>query len=318
MFGDGTDPIGMPITVTGTKAAPMVPPPVTGPTEAATPAGTPVAAAPKKKHIWQDVLGAVGDAMLAQGGSKPMYAPKRQEYMLGEVMQGFDKDPVSTIKQVSKLDAALGERMLNNYQENEIRKDTAAYANMRVQRDDELKKREYDDKTLKVGYSMLRNPNIKNTYKKVLPAIKKYVEDRGGNPDELRLPEEYDEDIINSFLETTLTSKQDADIESNNNYRNKMLAIREARLAQQEALANSLISDRNTDNGRQAGDSAERGRHNQATEAISASKGKGGGGRIPAPKAATPATPSKYEEGRVYTDANGNKAKYSSGKWIPQ
>lgn len=298
MFGDGTDPIGMPIVVQGAKATTA--PPVTGPTEAANAGGTPPKEEPKKKkHIWQDVLGAVGDAMLAQGGSKPVYAPFRQQQNIGEAMAGFDKDPVGTIKRVSKLDSELGARLLNDYQENETRKDGQAYLNMAREREDELKKREYDDRTLKVGYAMLRNPNIKNTYKKVLPAIKKYVEDRGGDPDELRLPEEYDEDIINSFLETTLTSKQDADIESTNNYRNKMLAIREARRIQQEALANSLINDRNTDNGRQAGDSAERGRHNVAME----NKPSGKGGRRPPPSAAPAGK--KYDDNKMYTNSAG-------------
>lgn len=35
-------------------------------------------------------------------------------------------------------------------------------------------------------------------------------------------------------------------------------------------------------------------------------------------QASTTPTTSKFTEGKVYTDAKGNKAKYSNGKWIPQ
>lgn len=295
MFGDGTDPLGFPITVTGTKA-PIAPPPVTGPTEAATPAGTSVAEAPKKKHIWQDVLGAMGDAMLAQGGSKPVYAPFRQQQNIGEAMAGFDKDPVGTIKRVSKLDSELGARLLNNYQENETRKDAAAYAEMARKRDDDLARQQYDDKTLKVGLSMLRNPNIAQpgAYKKILPHLKKYISDRGGDPDSIGLPDEYDADIVNSLLETTISTAEDARISSQDAYRERMLRIREERLAQQERLAASLIDDRNTDNTRQAGDPAERKRHNVAMENRPTGRA-GGGGRM-----AAPAPTKRFDDNKTY------------------
>lgn len=314
MFGDGTDPLGFPITVTGTKA-PIAPPPVTGPTEAATPAGTSVAEAPKKKHIWQDVLGAMGDAMLAQGGSKPMYAPYREQQKIGEAMEGFDTDPVGTIKAVSKLDGALGERMLNNYQENEIRKDAAAYTNMARQRDDDLARQQYDDKTLKVGLSMLRNPNIAQpgAYKKILPHLKKYISDRGGDPDSIGLPDEYDADIVNSLLETTISTAEDARISSQDAYRERMLRIREARLAQQEALANSLIGDRETDNNRPKPLGqfvGEDGYHyiemSDGTTVKSKVKERApkGAGRRPSPTAAAPAG-KKYDDNKMYTNSAG-------------
>jgi hypothetical protein len=37
-----------------------------------------------------------------------------------------------------------------------------------------------------------------------------------------------------------------------------------------------------------------------------------------APAAAAPVAPAKFEEGKIYTDAKGNKAKYVNGKWEPQ
>ena len=41
---------------------------------------------------------------------------------------------------------------------------------------------------------------------------------------------------------------------------------------------------------------------------------KPGGKEVPSNKPAAP----KFEEGKVYTDAKGNKAKYVNGKWEPQ
>lgn len=300
MFGDGTDPVtGAPIVVQGTKASPPL---VTGPTEAATPSGTPVAAAPKKKHIWQDVLGAVGDAMLAQGGSKPMYAPYREQQKIGDAMQGFDKDPVGVIKQVSAIDPALGERMLNNYQEGEIRKDAQAYANMRAKRDDDLARQQYEDKTFDVAFSMLGNPNIEKSYDKVRPQIFKYLEARGIDPEKAGLPEVYDKDVIDGLYSTTKRSMDQEKVDNLEAYRAGVLGIRGARLGQTGANTASQIADRETDNTRQAGDSAERVRHNQATEEISASKGKGG--RRPAPTAAAPAG-KKYDDNKTYTNSAG-------------
>lgn len=300
MFGDGTDPIGMPITVTGSK--PLTPPPVTGPVEAATPAGTPVAPAPtKKKHIWQDVLGAVGDAMLAQGGSKPMYAPKRQEFLVGEAMQGFDKDPVGTIKAVSKLDPALGERMLNNYQENEIRKDAQAYADMRAKRDDDLARQQYEDKTFDVAFSMLGNPNIEKSYTKVRLQILKYLEARGIDPEKAGLPETYDREAIDSLYRTTKASMADEKLASLNAYRDGVLDIRRERLGQTGANTASQIADRSADNTRADAALGETVTHHRNSEAISASKGKAG--RRPSPTVA-PAT-KKYDDNKMYTNAAG-------------
>jgi hypothetical protein len=306
MFGDGTDPIGNPITVTGTKAP--APPPVTGPEQAATPAGTPVQSAePKKKHIWQDILGAIGDGLSVQGHGQATYAPFKQKRDIGDAMQGFDKDPMGTIKQVSKLDPALGERMLNNYQENEIRKDGQAYIEMRAKRDDDLKRQEYEDKTFGVAFTMLGNPNIEKSYGKVRPQIMKYLEARGIAPEKAGLPEVYDKDTIDSLYSTTKRSMDEEKQASLDDYRARMLGLRGQRLQQTGANTESQIADRNTDNARQAGDSEEKGRHNLRTEEISASKGKGGRRPPPAIPGAA-AAPSKPE---------GRAIKGFEGLWAP-
>ena len=299
MFGDGTDPLGFPITVTGAKTP--APPPVTGPTEAATPAGTPVAEAPKKKHIWQDVLGAIGDAMLAQGGSPAQYAPFKDKRDIGDAMQGFDKDPVGTIKQVSKLDPALGERMLNNYQEGEIRKDAQAYADMAKKRDDELARLKYEDGVYKDTYAMLRNPNIAQSYGKVLPQMKKYLTDHGVDAEKLGLPDTYDPDIVNSLLATTRRAMDEERLAAQERYRDEMIALRRERLGQTGANTASQIADRATDNGRadQAQANLEKQRQWQRDN-----PSKGGGGRRPPPAAAAPAG-KKYDDNKMYTNSAG-------------
>jgi hypothetical protein len=95
-----------------------------------------------KSNTFRDILGGVGDVLMLNSGMKPMYTDWRDNQMIGDALQNFDKDPMGTIAEVSRLDRNLGGELLQRYQtsvaaaqaarataENQLRDDNRAVEN---------------------------------------------------------------------------------------------------------------------------------------------------------------------------------------------
>lgn len=78
------------------------------------------------KGIASDVLGAIGDAFLVQGGANPVYGPRKQQQKIAQAAEGFDTDPESAIARVSKVDVNAGIALRDKY--NQRQKDQALLA----------------------------------------------------------------------------------------------------------------------------------------------------------------------------------------------
>lgn len=87
------------------------------------------------KGIASDVLGAIGDAFLVQGGANPVYGPRKQQQKIAQAAEGFDLDPESAIARVSKVDVNAGIALRDKYNARQKEQANLAIAQAEGQRD---------------------------------------------------------------------------------------------------------------------------------------------------------------------------------------
>ena len=151
--------------------------------------------------------------------------------------------------------------------------------------------------------SIIRNPNLPFEKKKeILGNLTKTVNQRLA-AERLAIDAEYKEELIRTKDEDNLRkTKKDAARQAGGGSDKEVAALD---LAEAKDLAkaetNPYVSDKE---GAKAKIKAEYEKKRQAA------RERRGGGKEPTKK-------SEFVEGQIYEDANGNKAKYSQGRWIP-
>lgn len=70
----------------------------------------------------RDILGVLGDAFLVQSGNNPMYAPTRRREQISDAQAGWTVDPVAAAERVGYYDPAMGQEILTEAQNTELRR----------------------------------------------------------------------------------------------------------------------------------------------------------------------------------------------------
>lgn len=135
------------------------------------------------------------------------YEKKTDEENLKSAMQGFDENPIRTIRRVAKVDPKAAWAMYNQYHDNKIQ--------------DDIAKNREDDETLGRGSGLLATATPQS-YPIIKQRLEQYFQSKGFDPG-IPLPDSYDAEAIQGWREGTLKGKEQMDYESQNNYRQERL-----------------------------------------------------------------------------------------------
>jgi hypothetical protein len=198
---------------------------------------------------------------------KPTYEKKTDDENLKSAMQGFDENPIRTIRRVAKVNPTLAWNMYNQYHDNKIQ--------------DDIAKSRTDDETLARASGLLATATPQ-TYPIIQQRLNKYFEAKGFDPG-IPLPDTYDPDAIQGWREGTLKGREQLNYESMNKDRTERrrwyeanvaseVNDRDARTGYDAQRTASSIQHARVREGQLGTEVAEKIRHDKATEAHAAVK----------------------------------------------
>lgn len=150
-----------------------------------------------------NILGALGDAFLVQGGAAPQYAPRLKALREAEALKGFQADPQNAIAQLTQVDPASGLKLYDTVNDNQFR-DKAFDLKKRA---DDL---DYQNSTDSRALALLSSATA-DTYPQILNWVKRYYSTRGVQPS-FDLPETYDEAKIKALTMSGIPVDKQADL----------------------------------------------------------------------------------------------------------
>ena len=144
------------------------------------------------KGTFRDILGILGDSMLAANGGQAIYRPQREKEKYGDATIGMAEDPRQAVKNLSA--AGFGDqaqKLLDNTQQNET---MAAYreaqAAARQAQIDSTRRGNISSYAGALG----RTKDPEASYQKIKPMLQQLI-DEGGYKD-YQLPDKYDPDAL--------------------------------------------------------------------------------------------------------------------------
>jgi hypothetical protein len=140
-------------------------------------------------------------------------------------MQGFDENPIRSIRRLAKVDPKAAWAMFNQYHDNQIQ--------------DQIQKRADDDQTLGRGIALLGVATPQN-YSAVKQRVEEYFANKKFDPG-MKLPDTYDADAIEGFREGALKGKEQLDYESQNNYRQERLKQFDRQIMSNDSYRNARL-----------------------------------------------------------------------------
>lgn len=199
------------------------------------------------KGTLRDVLGLVGDSLLIGAGNKPIYAPTREQERLSDAMVGYTNNPKAAIERVSYINAEIGQKLADNYEQNLARR--AAAESLDANRKAAIFKQYSELFGQRLG--AIRSQADLDKLRPILQALK----DRGQLGDDFIIPETYDPNEVDLIRRGTMTTSQQEGADN-----------ADARLAAQREYQAAQIAERRRATAIAAQRAAESGRHNRAVE----------------------------------------------------
>lgn len=247
-----------------------------------------------------NILGALGDAFLVQGGADPVYAPKLEQLRQAEALKGFQADPEGAIGALTQVNPKAG---LGLYKDYNNQKNDSAILGLKTRAADQDYQEQIDGHVL----SMLGKADAK-TYPAILDWTKKYYTRLGLTPS-FTLPDQYDPQAIAALRLSGVPVKDQMTIESNDQYRDAMMDYRRNSLEARKEYNQSRIG--------------EASRHNQVTEGIGAENAKSNATRAGASVTSANASATsaqKYKSGGSVSPGTPKKPVYDPNlkKWVLQ
>jgi hypothetical protein len=179
--------------------------------------------------------------MLVQGRSKPVYAPWKAERELGAAVAAFDpKRPDESFAAIAQRDPDMAAKMREHYNVNEARKDQQAYIQQYRESETAAKKALADDKIVNRWSAMFRSADEKS-YKTILEQFKKGVVAAGVDFEALGLPEEYNKDIVDGIIDTTVSGSAAQAAETQERTRESINQLKEQQLMIQHLATNGQL-----------------------------------------------------------------------------
>lgn len=215
---------------------------------------------PKKRSI----LGILGDAFLMNQGKQPLFYKKMEEKNLRRAMDGFTDNPLESIKRIATFNPELAWKMYDTYQDN---------SRAASQQDRLMKAYDFKLEEAATGrvMNMLGAANSSN-WKAIRDRAQSYMQKQGYELP-FDLPEEYDEDFVNSARMGQIPVAKQVQLEDTREYRERGLDIRESRTNSQNARDVAMTQQGEARVGQGQARVNETIRHNQRMESITESKG---------------------------------------------
>lgn len=191
-----------------------------------------------------NILGALADAFLVQGGANPVYAPKLERLREAEALKGFQAEPDEAIGRLTQVNPQAGIKLYGDQQDYNLKKSSS-----------DLLKRKYD-----ADYQDSIDSGVKamlaNADEKSYPALRDWAMKRYANlglTPTFDLPSTFDPDAIKRIVESDVPVKDQMIINDTRQNRDAMMALRRDQLAertQADTARNDTSAARNRDYGR--------------------------------------------------------------------
>ena len=123
------------------------------------------------KGTARDIIGAIGDAFLVQGGAKPMYQQRRQMERESDALQGFVDNPLAAIERMAQENPEAALEMYNDFATQERYK--TQEARQRRDSDDD-----YTDRVLQRAGNLMAAANDGNR-SQVSAQVENYLKAKG-------------------------------------------------------------------------------------------------------------------------------------------
>lgn len=162
-----------------------------------------------------DIYGIVKDALLVQGGAKPMFREQMQNLREAEALSGITSDPDRAIEMLLPVNAKMGMDLYNSRQDDLRLQETAAAAA-------QANRQKFEDTVHKRAGSLIYSATD-STY----PALRKryydYYKGKGVEP-AYELPETFDEAALGAARSFTMDPEDQARMAATRQYREERLA----------------------------------------------------------------------------------------------
>lgn len=147
----------------------------------------------------RDILGAVGDAFLRQGGGQAVYAPRHQMESEANAMRGFVDNPMAAMERLNRENPTAARAFYDSVQDNRRLDGVAAR-----QEEDSVGRRQASADT--IAASMFRHATAE-TWPRIREQAMRLYAARGLQPS-LPIPEAFDENAIGTLVDSTITPHQ--------------------------------------------------------------------------------------------------------------
>jgi hypothetical protein len=162
-----------------------------------------------------NILGALGDAFLTQGGRDPQYAPRLQRARAAEALQDYRTDPEGAIDRYLQVDPTGAAELFNQTRDNN--RADSQLANQTMGANDE-----YEANTHTRAGALIGAATDEPTYQRVRQRYYSYYQQRGVEP-LMELPETYAEAQRMSTQRAFIDSEEQAKLDSQRDYREQVL-----------------------------------------------------------------------------------------------
>jgi hypothetical protein len=279
----------------------------------------------------RNVLGAIGDAFLVQSGNAPTYRPRMERQEIGRALAGYNPDdPASVHAAIQRLAATGAPDSLelintmygntNAYQQNVNTAERDAATAEHQQNTDHNNKVKLIPELAKRIEGLVANAETAEEYASVYARAEELAQRIGPEYSAadfgLVPPEQWTSEATEGFgmsadnvqesrdrAAARRTTERGQDLD----YKGRIEAADRAPNPNETIMLQGLLQKQNSNIPLTPAEQ-------QYWDAKTGGKGKRG--RTPK-AAADPAEKTKFENGKVYEDANGNKARYVNGEWKP-
>lgn len=201
--------------------------------------------------VARDIIGALGDAFLRQGGGQAVYAPRQQQEREAQAMRGFVDDPVRAMNRLSQYNPAAARDMFEHYQDD--KRLDATQADLAATR------RQVTQDRARAAFSSYGGAANRATW----PAMRQRLQAMASAgqidvPPDL-LPETWSDDIPERLIRLGTAPGTQLTADNMSDYRDLRIRQIDAALDERRGFHQGEL-------GIQGGRNAETGRHNSVTE----------------------------------------------------
>ncbi len=202
----------------------------------------------------RDILGILGDALMMSSGMNPLYTPQRQGEKISDALTGLDQNPLDAIAKISAINPALGQKYLEQHQENLRKAEAARTESARYEREYGLKKDQFEFTKDKEGYDRFKDVQpslfkfIGDATPQTWPMVRQKAMTVAGRYNvalPIDLPEQFDPSISTAYSTFSVNPNTVMQVDSSNQRSQAQLAMSEKRY--QETVRSNKVDEAQED-----------------------------------------------------------------------